>query len=72
MDDEDRFDMKELRTAQLQAIRYCLRQDLLTAKIMYQDRLRRFDYANITYVTRTTQPIVEAVLGIEPICFMRN
>ena len=72
MNENDDFDMKELRTMQLQAIRYCFRQDLLTAKVIYQDRLRRFDYANITYVTRKEQPIAEAFLGIQPILFMRN
>ena len=72
MNADDEFDMKELRNQQLQAIRYCYRQDLLVAKLIYQDRIRRFDFANVPYITRTTQPIAEAFHGIEPIFFMRN
>lgn len=66
------MDINELRTMQLKAIHYCFLQDLLTAKVIYQDRLRRFDFENIPYVTRVTQPIAEAFHGIEPIFFMRN
>lgn len=72
MNDDDDFDIKALRAQQLQAIEYCLIQDLLTAKVMYQDRLRRFDFTNVPFVTRETQPIAEAFLGIEPVFFMRN
>lgn len=72
MENEPMFDPKELRSMQIQAVEYCLKQDLLTAKIQYRDRLRRLDYQKIKYVTRDCNLILNVGHGVVPFCFMEN
>ena len=72
MPNEPMFDPKELRSMQLEAIEYCLRQDLLAAKIKYQDAMRRMDYTSIKYVARECNLVIDYSLGVVPIVFLEN
>ena len=72
MDENDSFDMSQLRELQLEALKVELRQNLLTSKIHYKDAIRRIDYMGIKYVARLCNLAVEYRLGVIPICFMEN
>jgi len=69
---DDSFDMSEIRKMQEEAVKYCLRQDLLTAKITYRDRMRRLDFLGTRCVLRPCNLIVEIPMGIAPVLFMEN
>ena len=72
MNGDDNFDMSEIRKMQEEAVKYCLRQDLLTAKINYRDRMRRLDFLGTKAVIRQSNLIVEIPMGIAPILFMES
>ena len=72
MNDNDEFDMSDIRGMQEEAVKYCYRQDLLTAKINYRDRMHRLDFLGTKGVIRQSNLIVEIPMGIAPILFMEN
>ena len=72
MNDNDSFDMSEIRKMQEEAVKYCLRMDLLTARINYRDRMRRLDFLGTKGVIRQSNLIVEIPMGIAPVLFMEN
>ena len=72
MNMNDSFDMSEIRKMQEEAVKYCLRMDLLTARINYRDRMRRLDFLGTKGVIRQSNLIVEIPMGIAPVLFMEN
>ncbi len=72
MNDEPMFDPKEIRSMQMEAIEYCLRQDLLTAKLNYRDRLRRINYEFRFVVRETANLAADIMVGAIPIQFLEN
>ena len=72
MNENDDFDMSEIRGMQEEAVRYCLRYDLLAARINYRDRMRRLDFLGTKAIIRKTNLIVEIPMGIVSTCFLEN
>lgn len=72
MNNNDQFDFSSIRNMQIEAVKYCFRQDLLTAKINYRDRMRRLGFLGTKVVTRPANLRVEIPMGIAPILFMES
>ena len=72
MNDKDGFDMSELRELQLDAIKAEYQRQMLDARILYEDRMRRIDYLGIKCVTRNSNLVAEFNMGIHPIQCMEN
>lgn len=72
MNIDDSFDMSDIRGMQEEAVKYCLRMDLLTARINYRDRMRRLDFLGTKGVIRNTNLLVEIPMGIVSTCFLEN